>query len=1526
MKHLTKTLVLALLALGFLVQSAWSQNNNPPVCGGDKTVYLQVPDGWTSGYYEAGGTWTEFDDIENGYFVIPLKGGQGTTFIFGKIEGYHPNTWIDQKKWAVENLENRVSFTCDLFEDGDVLYVSDDPTDPGNTVVDTNPPNAKYVYFLPPNDKLWIGGGTPSIVVDGKAESMMADSNLCGWFYKVYFNVEPPTAAVFCVGTGCKEAVDVTGWAEDPTSTTPINLNAQFNTLLGEDTPGTIYLIADDLPDPLAWTISSADLPIEQDRCSFRLAAYIRDTDPYVHPDFSCGIYQKGFTDEDGSKETNQQCEESPSVKRLKGKCTGVVKGLVKQTLDPVTKKIEYSGDDDKDCWTSAQDFANMFKHTPEVNVEHCYDMPFTQQGDGYFEFDSDKLKNGNGNLVGGFFTDVLANAADDDDCPSCNTKRLAEVFTPVDLKSLSVENFDEYESEEGDFKDGETPKAAGIPGNTAANKDASIWDWAQRDTLEWYAQGSKAIKGNAKGSVNQHFCFESHAQFVYDPAQVFYFRGDDDIWVYIDNKLVIDLGGAHMAAPGHVELSTLGLTEGNEYDIDIFFCDRRTTQSNVRIKTNMYVSQTTGLSAKDPTGDGEEAELCLVTSGGGSCGAALGGGGSSEKCGEDLWKDPGVDIYLVSRANPDEKIYLNEDNPACSVDGDFTRCYGGIVIGLGTYSCGGARRCQGNSDATKKVNLTGNYTVYAQARTGTDGTGARAQLDRFRSESNTNIVWGTLNNAFPDECPLDVSPTGVKLLDAYGATQTGEIGVVAGRRFPLYFASGSWEDEKTFGYDCGGGSYSLTDAMFKGKGEGRLQFYTAETDGERLTAGTTRTIPVSGIDTLWAEANFVADDYTINLKSVQKINVYMPELHFADAEEGPDLGKTRSGNLIGDKPPYINTTFSTLLFAYDKNEKSNELGVCTSCKFTLYDTSYVTPEDSPINDLQPLKPVSATGLEIKDGWASISLRGRKAVYTGSEYAEWKVYLEGGEVSAIWDDLQFRELPVPAPVAEMYDVNGDGIGDSLRVVFDKKFQDTLYPNALVVLWTAKDTVVFLPPGYALEDIQKQDGASPYFTDREKFQAAAQKYFSPFLEPGSDSILAFGKGAIDTLAFSEVVKTKGFTSEGKGEVSSWASFMEGKDKITMAVDGDVEDKMPAIVTKARYTYEEKSGQGTSASDIRREKIQANLSEPVWKVEDAGNEDVGNPFAYKLVNPPWLSPVFQNLSDLRTGSNASLTTYSKSRSGIPDGDSSVTLNYNAWKDLTTKQGVMTPVRGDSARVRFDIAVFRDANGNTFNPNEIGVLIEGSLPPQREPVELAVVDPNDPTLDKALEDYLKDHPKKDSIVNSLFGGKDCEQDCSVGEILPLPSNANGDTAKARYPASNGVIFQRDIYSVYDSLMAANPNGEVGEVRLVAQAFYHTSLGDYAAQAPNVRVSCNAPIFQIDAEGKYDKTKNCITEQNRFYLAWNLKSANGRTVGTGVYVMVYKFNWEMEYKKNKSSKDWSILRGSPEESTQKLGVRRTK
>lgn len=98
-------------------------------------------------------------------------------------------------------------------------------------------------------------------------------------------------------------------------------------------------------------------------------------------------------------------------------------------------------------------------------------------------------------------------------------------------------------------------------------------------------------VFGNQGRVHNYHFTLEtSEIFFTYVGGESFTFTGDDDVWVYIDDKLVIDLGGVHTAQSATVKLDDLNLTKGKIYNFKLFFAERRTTQSNFKIQTSIVL------------------------------------------------------------------------------------------------------------------------------------------------------------------------------------------------------------------------------------------------------------------------------------------------------------------------------------------------------------------------------------------------------------------------------------------------------------------------------------------------------------------------------------------------------------------------------------------------------------------------------------------------------------------------------------------------------------------------------------------------------------------------------------------------------------------------------------------------------------------------------------------------------------------------------------------------------------------------
>lgn len=103
---------------------------------------------------------------------------------------------------------------------------------------------------------------------------------------------------------------------------------------------------------------------------------------------------------------------------------------------------------------------------------------------------------------------------------------------------------------------------------------------------------GYALVEGGQGQEDGFHFTTELHTAFQYKGGETFTFRGDDDVWVYINNQLAIDIGGVHGAEEASVNLDAVaaqfGLTIGQVYPLDLFQAERRTSESNFRIETTL--------------------------------------------------------------------------------------------------------------------------------------------------------------------------------------------------------------------------------------------------------------------------------------------------------------------------------------------------------------------------------------------------------------------------------------------------------------------------------------------------------------------------------------------------------------------------------------------------------------------------------------------------------------------------------------------------------------------------------------------------------------------------------------------------------------------------------------------------------------------------------------------------------------------------------------------------------------------------
>jgi len=192
---------------------------------------------------------------------------------------------------------------------------------------------------------------------------------------------------------------------------------------------------------------------------------------------------------------------------------------------------------------------------------------------------------------------------------------------------------------------------------------------------------------GNEGNATNFHFTSEVRYWFQYGGGEVLDFCGDDDVWVFVNKKLALDLGGLHGEECGTVNVDSLGLTSGKVYEIVVWQAERHTTQSNYKLTLRGFFKQKSVCVSKCGDGVKTPDEACDDGKNDGSYGSCTPDCKRAAYCGDSTVQTPpedcddGVNLSTYGGCAPGCK-----KAPYCGdgkVDGAFGElCDDGVLDG----------------------------------------------------------------------------------------------------------------------------------------------------------------------------------------------------------------------------------------------------------------------------------------------------------------------------------------------------------------------------------------------------------------------------------------------------------------------------------------------------------------------------------------------------------------------------------------------------------------------------------------------------------------------------------------------------------------------------------------------------------------------------------------------------------------------------------------------------------------------------
>ena len=206
-----------------------------------------------------------------------------------------------------------------------------------------------------------------------------------------------------------------------------------------------------------------------------------------------------------------------------------------------------------------------------------------------------------------------------------------------------STQNYAAYDAGTNSFK---VFDAWGVKDDSAGKSDGQFFPFNTGDTVfveRWGQLSQKDVYASDNSALNHHFGMTMETRFAQPTGGVvsykgksedmtYEFAGDDDVWVYIDNVLVGDLGGIHNAASLSINFRTGAVSvngksagtlksifaaagvdtgefsgntfkDGSNHTLKFFYLERGAGASNLKLKFNLYNQPSSDVNKTDQNG-----------------------------------------------------------------------------------------------------------------------------------------------------------------------------------------------------------------------------------------------------------------------------------------------------------------------------------------------------------------------------------------------------------------------------------------------------------------------------------------------------------------------------------------------------------------------------------------------------------------------------------------------------------------------------------------------------------------------------------------------------------------------------------------------------------------------------------------------------------------------------------------------------------------------------------------------------------